>query len=149
MANRMASSSSPQAAKREAPGNMGSKEKKAKSSSSSSPDMWWTAFALMLVQTYSNNKSKKIFVLFLWESVHFKRSFLGRQRRDPLLQGVRAGLGLLGRDPLWQDGLLVHQQDILLRRSPAPGEDAHRGGGVRRGYTGLKNLFRHFFKKHF
>ncbi len=65
MANRIASSSSPQAAKREAGGNMGSKEKGAKSSPSSSSDMWWTAFALMLVQTYSNNKSKKYLSFFV------------------------------------------------------------------------------------
>ena len=33
----------------------------------------------------------------------------GPQHRHALLQRAPAQVGLLGRDPLWQDGQLVHQ----------------------------------------
>ena len=42
----------------------------------------------------------------------------GPQHRHALLQRAPAQVGLLGRDPLWQDGQLVHQPGRKSKELP-------------------------------
>ena len=50
----------------------------------------------------------------------------GAHTLDAVPQDRPATLGVLGRDPLRQDGELVHQPDLLLRRPSAARKNDHR-----------------------
>ena len=75
-------------------------------------------------------------------SVHIIPSYRKMIMEHPvwqLISGDEPELGVLGRDALREDGLLVHQQNLLLRRPPTPRQDDDCGHGLPHRYRVFRN----------